>query len=211
MKMIEYKRKTTDARLSVNDQYAESKIVSWINYSETHSISLTTLLESLHNPIWELVYLWNGTCYWNYDIATYIKDKILNRWRINKDSNIHHARTKEPILCLIMGVIYRDSLKNVEVAMEYFNSILLPKETEYGNNNCWILPYAMYEIAATRASTALKNDNTCTEDDMIIVMEWVKCIEYYYLENPQDKEWDTRMQLKCQLLLASCTNRCLSK
>lgn len=169
--------------MNVNDQYAIEKVMSWINYAQKHKTSLKSVLERIHcNPIWELVYLWNGTCYWSYDTAMYIKDKITAN------------KTNDPMLYLILGVIYRDTLDNMELAMEYFNLILLQQQ-----DTCWVLPYAMYEIAATQA----KNDKT--NNNHIIIAEWIKCIEYYYLDNPQDKEWDTRMQSRCHLLLLSCT------
>lgn len=179
--MFEQKKKLGH-RISSNEQYAETKVKSWIETSNSSSLTLKETLQSITNPIWELVYLWNGTCYWKYDVVLDIK-------RQHKD---------DPMLYLILGVLYRDLDGNIEIAMEYFNLILTMKK-EAG----WTSPYAMYEIAATQCMlkqpTATKNQQC-----QIIVTDWIRCIETYYQQHPQDKEWECRMQLRCQLLLESC-------
>ncbi|KAI8644124.1 outer membrane protein Iml2/Tetratricopeptide repeat protein 39, partial [Parasitella parasitica] len=172
--MFEQKRKLGH-RISSNEQYAESRVESWIETSKTRSSTLKETLQNVRNPIWELVYLWNGTCYWSCKVVEDIKKQT----------------TDDPMLHLIMGVLHRDLDGNVQLAMEYFNLVL---KSDAG----WINPYAMYELAATQCTATAKN-----EYYQITIADWIQCIESYYQGHSQDKEWECRMQLRCQLLLES--------
>lgn len=193
--MFEQKRKLGH-HISSNEHYAESKVASWIAMSSSTTTTPSNkalLKETLHtvtNPIWELVYLWHGTCYWTYEVISDIRSYAGNS-RNNSD----------PMLSLIMGVVCRDVDRNLALAMEYFNLILMMKQEAAG----WVYPYAMYEIAATQC--ALPANNTWNGGGTtlaVVVTDWVRCIEAYYQQHPQDKEWECRMQLRCQLLLESC-------
>ncbi|KAI8335230.1 outer membrane protein Iml2/Tetratricopeptide repeat protein 39 [Blakeslea trispora] len=178
--LLDQKRKTS-SRLSSHEQYAESKVQSWLNLSENQAISLREALQHhITNPVWELVYLWNGTRHWQHKVLADIKRRF-------------QACQEDPVLCLIMGVIYRDTDKNMELAMECFNLALLV-------NTSWATPYAMYEIAVTYCILQEPKQS----DVQIIVSDWIQCIEKHYKEHSQDTEWETRMQIKCQLLLESC-------
>lgn len=196
--MFEQKKKLGH-RISSNEQYAESKVEYWIKMSNSSSLTLKETLQSVTNPIWELVYLWNGTCYWQYEVAVDI---------IHSKRQSNNRKNDDPILYLVMGVLYRDRYNNMELAMEYFNMILTMDK-----GAGWIIPYAMYEIAATQcivmpkniksaAAVPTKRDQQQQRENM--ATDWVRCIETYYQQHPQDKEWECRMQLRCQLLLESC-------
>jgi hypothetical protein len=184
--MLDQKRKM-GGRISSNEFYAEQKVRYWLEMSQ-QDISLKETLCYISNPLWELVYLWNGTSYWKEEVMVQIKQQILHRWK--------QETYKDPMLCLIMGVIYRDTDKNIELAMEYFNLVLIPQnDSPQKKKTAWVVPYAMYEIAVTQYML---------DTNWEIIKGWIHCIESYYLQNPQDKEWETRMQLRCQLLLESC-------
>ncbi|GAN04812.1 hypothetical protein MAM1_0074c04277 [Mucor ambiguus] len=184
--LFEQKRKLGH-RISSNEQYAESKVASWTAMSTSQSSkALKETLQTITNPIWELVYLWHGTCYWTTEVISEIKSHATAR----KSSN-------DPMLCLILGVLYRDVDNNLALAMEHFNLILTLKKKDGAG---WIYPYAMYEIAATQCTLS----NTSSGTILVVVTNWVQCIEAYYQQHPQDKEWECRMQLRCQLLLESC-------
>ncbi|KAG1133595.1 hypothetical protein G6F42_001272 [Rhizopus arrhizus] len=185
--MFEQKRKLGH-RISSNEHYAESKVASWIAMSVSLSKSLKETLHLVTNPIWELVYLWNGTCWWKYEVISQVK--------------AYATTTNDPLVHLIMGVFYRDLDKNLELAMEHFNLILMMKKQAD-----WMYPYAMYEIAATQCvlmSSSSSNNNKSSSGTILVVTDWIRCIEAYYQQHPQDKEWECRMQLRCQLLLESC-------
>jgi hypothetical protein len=196
--MFDQKKKLGN-RSSSNEQYAESRIRYWIDSSTRNQASLKdTLQYQIINPLWELVYLWNGTSYWKNEVLMDMKKKIAQQWKQKQD---------EPILCLIMGVIQRDVEKNIEIALECFNLVLVTA-TENSKKDGWIIPYAMYEIAATHFSLLLKKrasgGNSHTSEYIIVISDWIQCIENYYMQNTQDMEWETRMQIRCQLLIESC-------
>ncbi|KAL9548224.1 hypothetical protein MBANPS3_005786 [Mucor bainieri] len=193
--MFEQKKKLGH-RISSNEHYAESKVASWVALSTLQQSNSTSLKETLYtipNPIWELVYLWQGTCYWTPEVISDIKSHAATR-----KSSSSSSSSNDPILYLILGVLYRDVDNNVALAMEYFNLILMMVKKEAAAG--WVYPYAMYEIAATQCILS----NTSSGTMLVVVTDWVRCIEAYYQQHPQDKEWECRMQLRCQLLLESC-------
>ncbi|KAI8048913.1 uncharacterized protein B0P05DRAFT_500188, partial [Gilbertella persicaria] len=158
--MFEQKRKSS-SRMSSNEHYAELKVQSWLDASNSQAISLKETLQQIINPVWELVYLWNGARYWQCNIVDEIK---------------HRSQScKDPVLCLIVGVVYRDKDKNIELAMEYLNLALL--------KDSWAMPYAMYEIAATHCALLKSNQDSHPEEVKIIVSDWIQCIERYYVQN----------------------------
>lgn len=181
--MIEQRKKVG----SSNEQFAESRIKMWIETSIINQTSLKeTLQKDIINPIWELVYLWNGTSYFNKEIIKDIKDQ----------------QGDDPMIYLLKGVIQRDVDINMEQALEYFNMTLITAERNIKKN--WIIPYAMYEIAATHF-VILQRDRSHTTEYQLVILDWIKCIENYY-QDTLDIEWETRMQLKCQLLFESCNS-----
>lgn len=200
--MLDQKKKLGGGRISSNEQYAESRIRYWIETSTRNQTSLKdTLRYQIINPLWELVYLWNGTAYWKNEVVVDMKQKITKQWKEKQD---------EPILCLFMGVIQRDVEKNIEIALEYFNLVLVTA-TQNSKKDGWIIPYAMYEIAVTHFSLLLKKrasigGTSHTSEYKILVSDYVHCIENYYIQNTQDMEWETRMQIRCQLLIESCNS-----
>ncbi|OBZ82620.1 Tetratricopeptide repeat protein 39C [Choanephora cucurbitarum] len=182
--LFQQKRKTS-SRLSSHEHYAESKVQSWLDVSESQAISLRETLEHhIINPVWELVYLWNGTRHLQHKVLVDIKRRFQT------------CHPKDPVLCLVMGVIYRDIHQDIELAMECLNLALLVEAH-------WTFPYAMYEIAVTYCTQQQKRS-----DIQIIVSDWIQCIERHYQQHSQDTEWEARMQIKCQLLLESY---CLEK
>lgn len=166
-------------KLSYNDQFAESRIKIWIEASTTRPLK-ETLQHHIINPIWELVYLWNGTSYFSQGILF----------------EIRNYEEEDPLVYLLKGVIKRDMDGLVDQALEYFNKTLLMQTKKH-----WI-PYAMYEIAVTHF-VILKRDRSDMIEHQSRILDWIKCIENYY-QSTVDIEWDARMQLKCQLLTESC-------
>lgn len=164
-----------------NEQYAESRIKLWIEISVKKQTPLKNILQyDILNPLWELVYLWNGISLLSNDTMTKIKKQ---------------PKTN-PMTCLLIGVIARDMEHDSELAMECFNlSLSLAEKIK-----SWIMPYAMYEIASTHCTLFRENGQ---HEYKLIILDWINCIENYYSQNTQDNEWEARMQLRCQLLIES--------
>ncbi|KAI7907680.1 uncharacterized protein BX663DRAFT_491693 [Cokeromyces recurvatus] len=198
--MIHQKRKIA-SQISNNEYYAETKINSWIALSKKQNTCLTKVLQyHIANPIWELVYLWGRTLSWDQKIIKSIKRQsiILTHWNDDDDNE------KEYIKCLLMGVIYRDIDKNIELSIDYLYMILRKSDDVTTIKN-FIIPYTMYEIAIThyvllKSATSISLQNEYKDT----IMSWINRIKNYYINNSQDKEWESRMQLKCQLLLETC-------
>ncbi|KAG2237989.1 hypothetical protein INT48_002551 [Thamnidium elegans] len=164
-----------------NEQYAESRIKHWVDTSTKNQTTLNKTLQfDIVNPLWELVYLWNGTRLLSSQIVELIKQQPQT----------------DPMICLLMGVIERDIEQNMELAMECFNLVLILTE----ETNSWIMPYAMYEIATTHCILFREKGHS---EYKLIILDWINCIENYYSQNTQDNEWEARMQLRCQLLIES--------
>lgn len=112
---------------------------------------------------------------------------------VNISSSLRQAiqshSAHDPLLFLLQGVIARDQ-QEIELAQSLFHQALNYESSP------WI-PYAMYEIAVT--NILLKPGELLKST----IINWVQSIENYY-QSSLDTEWDTRMQLKCQLLIESC-------
>lgn len=192
--MLDQKKKLNNI-VNSNENYAESRVRHWIEISTQKKLSLRdTLKYKIANPIWELVYLWNGVTHWKYEIVMDIKQHILEKWKTKEEEDL--------MLYILMGVIERDVEKKNDKALEYFHFVLKCNT----HKQQWIIPYAMYEIAVSYFNILLLSRKHMTEYKLII-MEWIKSIERYYIEQNSDMvEWETRMQIRCQLLIESCNN-----
>lgn len=201
MIMLDQKKKG-NSRISSNEIYAESSVQLWIETSKELGIPLRdTLKYYIVNPVWELVYLWGGTTNWKANIVADISARIIKQWQTDDRAKY------DPMLCLLMGVIKRDVEKKNDAAMEYFDRILLKAE-DGSMTNSWIIPYAMYEIAATYSKIMLKDATSRShiKEYQSIISGWIESIECYYIEHNHDVEWEARMQIRCQLLLESCSS-----
>lgn len=192
--MLDQKKKLNNI-VNSNENYAESRVRHWIEISTQRKLSLRdTLKYKIVNPIWELVYLWNGVTHWKYEIVMDIKQHILEKWKNREEEDL--------MLYILMGVIERDVEKKNDKALEYFHFVLKCNT----HKQQWIIPYAMYEIAVSYFNILLLSRKHMAEYKLII-MEWIKSIEKYYIEQSNDMvEWETRMQIRCQLLIESCNN-----
>ncbi|KAI8991798.1 hypothetical protein BDF20DRAFT_920954 [Mycotypha africana] len=197
--ILDHKKKK-GYRLSANEQYIEAKVRYWngLSNSATSKNNLKDVLRAYHAeaaPVWELLYLWNGLQYCKEELLIGIKEGLsnllVNNGRQNGDnvSPLHH---------LIVGVICRDKEGSLDQALNHFESILSIPITDYDKHQQWAIPYAMYEIAVTTRLTVNEEDN----GNAITI--WIRNIKNYYIQNQEDKEWDNRMELRCQLLSESC-------
>ncbi|CEJ02857.1 hypothetical protein RMCBS344292_16851 [Rhizopus microsporus] len=183
--MFEIKKKhNSHSRFSAGEFYAEAKISQWNKYSKTYDMFLRSVLDELIiNPLWELVYLWNGVSYWSEPVLNSIKQQLI----CTIESQDEYKR---PFALLLMGVIYRDRLKDVQQAHSYFNCVI----NEFRND--WTVPYAMYEIAFTYSVSPIER-----QDKKTLIIDWIKRAENYYVQTKYDPEWRLCMKMKCQLLL----------
>jgi hypothetical protein len=218
-------KKRIGHKLSSNETYAEGKIRSWCSESKRQNKPLKDVLEHLVNPIWELVYLWNGITYWDPQVLKDTIQTIQNRLldentqvsyngsdngpdldgshtyndtsKDNDNKNCKDSNSSDDsTMFLIMGVIERDIRHDHKKAFEYFNRILRKPDEESN----WTLPYAMFENAVTHC----KQKKECSS----LTSTWICRVEDYYLDHPDDIEWHARMQLRCQLLLESQIIKC---
>lgn len=182
--MFEIKKHDGHSRFSAGEFYAEAKISQWNKYSKTYDMFLRSVLDELIiNPLWELVYLWNGVFYWSEPVLNSIKQQLICTIQSQDEY-------KRPFALLLMGVICRDRLNDIQQAHSYFNCVI----NEFRND--WTVPYAMYEIAFTYSVSPIEQ-----QDRKTLVMDWIKRAENYYVQTKYDPEWRLCMKMKCQLLL----------
>ncbi|KAI9482951.1 MAG: outer membrane protein Iml2/Tetratricopeptide repeat protein 39 [Benjaminiella poitrasii] len=203
--MLDQKRKA-GGRISSDEFYAEAKLKSWISLStiqdDSDSLALTDVLQyRIVNPVWELIYLWGRSIYWDSDVASMIKERILKE----HDSAGKTKSEKYGMECLLLGVIYRDVDKDIDLAIEYFGLILKQNESMETIKNDVLIPHAAYEMAVTycmllKSYTFASQKSECKET----VNDYIRCIKDYCTNSSCDFEWESRMQLKCQLLLETC-------
>ncbi|KAG1468776.1 hypothetical protein G6F56_003642 [Rhizopus delemar] len=152
IQMFEIKRKS-GAALSPSEDYAEYKIKRWTETAKTREIPISELLRT-QQPLWELVYLWNGVHLWSESLLEKIEQELANR--------------QDPFAHLLLGVIYRE--KDPVLALAYFDSIVI-QERE------WVA-CALYEIALTHS---LAGDKQRAADYLKRVVsndfEWKMCMK----------------------------------
>jgi hypothetical protein len=172
--------------MSANEHWAESKVKQWTQLAKTHGIPLAQVFNMVSPPIWELAYFVNGVSCWSEPILRNMEHQLTGMMK---------NECPDYFAFLLMGVIYRDRMKNRELALSSFCTVV-NHATEH-----WTVPCAMYEIAATHY-IALDGRKPGI-DEQNLVLDWIKRVDFYYAHTSNNDEWKTCMKMKCQVLLES--------
>jgi hypothetical protein len=219
------RQKQLGGRLLPNEIFAERKILGWKKKAEglvertkspTQGKSLygqclngDTLRQTVVvNPLWELIYLWNGIPHVNTDVLTQMKIKLQSQ--IVHPSTETQSTTLLPpdaqsdtaILYLLYATVMRE-LGHLGTSEEYLNKLIAMDKCIFEDR--WAIAYAMYELAVVAAM-----DRNRTNE----AKKWVKNAENFFQGNHQmahspsdlgsnngDYDWENRLHVRCQLLL----------
>lgn len=206
-------------RLLPDEMFASRKIQSWKKKAEglkpengqcLNGITLKRIV--IVNPLWELIYLWNGIPHVNTDVLNNMKSKLYSQIAQLQESpaecltSVTDLITESDIaiLYLLYGTVIRE-LGEVDLSQHYLGKVIAmdQKITE----DRWTIPYAMYELAIILAM-----DSTRANDAKV----WIRRAETFFqgtlhysarspselnTNNGGDTEWENRLHVRCQLLL----------
>lgn len=232
------RQKQLGGRLLPNEIFAERKILGWkkradlleanregrtpspTQGSTPHGQSLNgdALRQTvIVNPLWELIYLWNGIPHVNADVLMQMKTKL--QTQISKVSDIirqqaAHTDAQNPnlsqdgqsdaaILYLLYATVIRE-LGNLEESREYLTKLIAMDKQIHEDR--WAIAYGMYEMAIVAAMDPKRTDEA---------RKWVHKAENFFQStsyhqahapsdlgsNNGDYDWENRLHVRCQLLL----------
>ncbi|KAL0082698.1 hypothetical protein J3Q64DRAFT_1642438 [Phycomyces blakesleeanus] len=220
------RKRQLGARLLPNEIFAERKIKRWkekvrelqstdTNLQSCNSLDGQMLREvAVVHPLWELIYLWNGTSQLTDEILGSMKTRLRSTLLCPTPSSqcVQPSPSERAFLLLLLGVVERE-LGDFEASAEFLlASVAMEPQVE---EDVWIIPYAMYEIAALRCFEPF------TPTRAKEAREWIRRSEHFFSKRttneasnsnsnsssthtPQDQgdaDWESRLYVRCQLLL----------
>ncbi|KAI9276550.1 hypothetical protein BY458DRAFT_554527 [Sporodiniella umbellata] len=153
--LLESKRRSGLA-LSASESYAEQRVRQWQKRSQAEGLAMATVLAGEY-PLWELVYLLNGTSY-------------LTKTQLRVLQQQFESDPQGPFARLLLGRFYRE--QDARLALAYFDSVI---RQDQGWLSC-----AVYETSLTfalegnrqKALEHLKQLKTPVQD-----AQWKMCVE----------------------------------
>ncbi|KAH8556880.1 hypothetical protein BGW37DRAFT_417695 [Umbelopsis sp. PMI_123] len=215
------RQKQLGGRLLPNEIFAERKILGWKKRADileanreartqsptqerapqNQSLNGEALRKSvIVNPLWELIYLWNGIPHVNADVLMQMKNNL--QMQIAKLSD--HGQSDTAILYLLYATVIRE-LGNLDESKSYLSKLLAMDKQIHEDR--WVIAYGMYEMAIA----ATMDQNRVEE-----ARKWVYKAENFFQgnshyhqahtpseigSNNSDYDWENRLHVRCQLLL----------
>ncbi|CEG72780.1 hypothetical protein RMATCC62417_08273 [Rhizopus microsporus] len=216
------RKRQLGGKLLPNEIFAERKIKQWKSrcVKGKHDVNLDDIAldgSSLKravivNPLWELVYLWNGFSQLTPNMLCAMRSTI---------ENTLETLTKEEIgpdccqLYLLLGVNVRE-LGHHDLAETYLRQAIRSEDAT--NEDKWVLPHVYYEMAALKCFKLLETKEKKVKKRLLKeAQNWIqKCekqLAHRYnvdssslndsitSDNTGDTDWDSRLHVRCQLLI----------
>ncbi|KAF7720974.1 Mitochondrial outer membrane protein iml2 [Apophysomyces ossiformis] len=155
------------------------------------------------NPLWELIYLWNGISQLTPSMLEDMK-KQLECVITDKTQ----SPSEEALLYLLLGVATRELGDYTKAELYLRQTIHLEDRV---SEDRWVIPYAMYEMAALRCFQQQQAKDA---------RDWIQRSENYSVRHnhavvednssvPEngDSDWESRLHVRCQLLLEKLDDR----
>ncbi|KAG1220070.1 hypothetical protein G6F35_006980 [Rhizopus arrhizus] len=218
------RKRQLGGKLLPNEIFAERKIKHWKLKSINGNIDINLdniVLDGfclkkvvVINPLWELIYLWNG--------LSQLTPHMLHLMKYTIETSLE-TLTKEEIgtdLCqlyLLLGVSVRE-LGDHDLADMYLRQAMESEDAK--NEDKWALPHVYYEMAALNCFKLLQTSKKRVHTKLLKDAEdWIqKCerilnnrhnnnVENNHINDPitsdnsGDSDWDSRLHVRCQLLI----------
>ncbi|KAI7868225.1 hypothetical protein BDF14DRAFT_1881020 [Spinellus fusiger] len=202
------RRRHAGTCLLEKEQFIERRIQVWMTrvYHENKKNPLDGCTMSsavLLDPLWELVYLWNG-------IPFLEKSGITELYHDTKKCMAHHQNLLVPsemaLLCLIHGVVNRE-LGHYYPAEEYLQKSMM-LETQLIEDH-WIIRFACYELATAYCLRMQEEDTEEVERQRLIqsvhdLFRRSMTVKGKDVRQDTSKhqgiEWESRLHIRWQLL-----------
>lgn len=172
------------------------------------------------NPLWELIYLWNGMAQLTQSMLMTMKQQLQESIQTTTT-----CYSDQAILHLLLGAVTRE-LDEPLTAEKCFRHAIDMQERIHEDQ--WVIPYAMYEMAVLRSFQLQQSNNKPSDRQQLVseAREWiVRSEEYfsqrragasscgtddddddYYYDDYEPTsadyhDWESRLHIRCQLLL----------
>ncbi|KAI8393578.1 uncharacterized protein BYT42DRAFT_551547 [Radiomyces spectabilis] len=203
-RILERKRQL-GGRLLPNEIFAERKIASWRQKSQNILDGSTLQSAVVVNPLWELIYLWNGIPQLGTSMLDDMRQQLLERLKSSQ------GPSDKAELQLLLGVVVREQ-GDYTTSEQYLKSTIQMEEKIVHDR--WVIPYAMYELAALRCFH-LKDTNHHASIAKE-ARDWIRRSEQFFHQHQHsssafshgtetvehgDSDWESRLHVRCQLLL----------
>jgi tetratricopeptide (TPR) repeat protein len=206
-------------RLLPDEMFAARKIQGWKKKAEVlkagngQCLTGATLKQIVVvNPLWELIYLWNGIPHINADVLMTMKSKLQSQIAELQESPIEcssvvtecTAQSDIAILYLLYGTVIRE-LGDQDLSQHYLGKVIAMEKKIIEDR--WTVPYAMYELAIIFAMDPNRQNDAKV---------WIKRAETFFqgsqhysarspselaTNNGGDTEWENRLHVRCRRAL----------
>ncbi|KAG2236866.1 hypothetical protein INT48_002679 [Thamnidium elegans] len=210
-------------RLLPNEIFAERKIKHWkskrqqlykteegsFNGLDGNSLKRVVVV----HPLWELIYLWNGFSQLTPNTLEFMKQTIeaslatLTKEEIGSDMSQ---------LYLLLGVSVRE-LGDYDLADMYLRQSIWSEDAS--SEDRWVIPHGLYEMAALCCFQLIQTNDIKKKEKLYKeAQEWIQKSEKHLAhrhnhhhgqqqhesvtsDNTGDSDWDSRLHVRCQLLI----------
>ncbi|KAG1378107.1 hypothetical protein G6F61_006136 [Rhizopus arrhizus] len=221
------RKRQLGGKLLPNEIFAERKIKHWKSKSMGGSSNTSlddfmldgTCLKNaiVVNPLWELIYLWNGFSQLTKEMVQSMKRTIEHTLEVTskKEEDIGPDAVQ---LYLLLGVSARE-LGDHDLADKHLRKAI-QLEDGMGEDK-WVLPHVYYELAALNCFKLLQTNEKVKGHKLLKEAEnWIQKCERQLShrqntnnhnvdnindsvtsDNSGDSDWDSRLHVRCQLLI----------
>ena len=214
------RKRQLGARLLPNEIFAERKIKHWKWKKQQFCHSTEDGLDGaslkrvvIVHPLWELIYLWNGFSQLTPATLQLMKHTIETSLTTCSKEEIG---TDLPLMYLLLGVSVRE-LGDFDLAQVYLEQAI--KSEDPLADDRWVIPHVLYEMAALNCFLLTKTNNKKQRKSLYkSAHDWIAKSERHLAhrnnqqqqqqqyetvtsDNTGDSDWDSRLHVRCQLLI----------
>ncbi|GAN07960.1 hypothetical protein MAM1_0184d07465 [Mucor ambiguus] len=210
-------------RLLPNEIFAERKIKHWKAKANNAAVLDGPTLKRVVvvHPLWELIYLWNGFSQLTASTLQLLKQTIETSLATLSKEDIGTDMSQ---LYLLLGVSVRE-LGDFDLADMYLRQSIRSEDVK--SEDRWVIPHGLYEMAALCCFRIMHTKDAYQQTKLYKeAHEWIRKSEKHLAhrvnhlqqqqqqqhqhpqetetltsDNTGDSDWDSRLHVRCQLLI----------
>ncbi|KAI9258511.1 hypothetical protein BY458DRAFT_548986 [Sporodiniella umbellata] len=200
------RKRQSGGRLLPSEIFAERKIKHWKSKVDKLYLDGTLLKKAVViNPLWELIYLWNGFPQLDYLMLQSIQKTLENALSKHVDIGTDIGQAY-----LLLGVCMRE-LGEYDQAEKYLKESM--KTDDSNSEDKWVLSYTYYEMAVLTCFRVKESKDVSLLKEADVWLQ--QCGKHLTQKNGHldraaaesspseidgDSDWDSRLHVRCQLL-----------
>ncbi|KAI8636999.1 hypothetical protein BD408DRAFT_375963 [Parasitella parasitica] len=226
------RKKQLGGKLLPNEIFAERKIKQWRAKANNAAVLDGPTLKRVVvvHPLWELIYLWNGFSQLTASTLQLLKQSIETTLATLSKEDIGTDMSQ---LYLLLGVGVRE-LGDFDLADMYLRQSIRSEDLKCEDR--WVIPHGLYEMAALCCFRLMQTNDVYQQVNLHKeAHEWLRKSEKHLahrvsnLQQQQqhpyqqeeeenesivpdttgDSDWDSRLHVRCQLLIEKLEDFCL--